>query len=276
MRIVILCFLLNVSFHASAWSLLGHQVICDVTWHQSTSIVRKSLAAAANRMGYRTFADSCIWADYIRREKKYTGLGVLHYINVDRRAELVQSSPCIKNASGNSKPLCVVTAIPYYHKRLYSHGLNQRQRDEDLLLLANFVGDVHQPMHVSYADDHGGNRRKLIFNGKWLNLHRLWDKEILHCGFKGSWRTLGARLASLPVPSALHQDDVYQWANESLQYTRKIYRQLPKKHLPDNYWEPFFGKQKQNGALSGSCRMKHLQRILVSTQALMYNPRPIC
>ena len=39
-----------------------------------------------------------------------------------------------------------------------------RERAEALWFIGHFVGDVHQPMHVGYPEDRGGNDHKLKFS----------------------------------------------------------------------------------------------------------------
>lgn len=57
----------------------------------------------------------------------------------------------------------------------------------DVLLFCSFVGDIHQPLHVSRTSDKGGNDFHVhfsLFNGasshhhSW-NLHSVWDSGII-------------------------------------------------------------------------------------------------
>jgi len=41
------------------------------------------------------------------------------------------------------------------------------------------VGDVHQPLHVGFISNLGGNSLKGTFLGKSTNLHSLWDSAII-------------------------------------------------------------------------------------------------
>jgi queuine/archaeosine tRNA-ribosyltransferase len=43
--------------------------------------------------------------------------------------------------------------------------------------LAHWVGDIHQPLHVSFQDDLGGN--KLHVSGECSNLHAVWDNCLV-------------------------------------------------------------------------------------------------
>jgi hypothetical protein len=123
-------------------------------------------------------------------------------------------------------------------------------REQAIVLLGHFVGDIHQPLHVSYTDDAGGNRHPVIFGGKLQSLHRLWDTGLLYCrlGSAGrasiSWRRLGQQLHHAPLSPRLarlkDEQSVEAWANESLLITRKIYTQLPGKILPASYCDQFY------------------------------------
>ena len=48
-----------------------------------------------------------------------------------------------------------------------------------LEFLTHFVGDIHQPLHVSYADDRGGNSVEVHFFNEKTNLHECWDTKII-------------------------------------------------------------------------------------------------
>ena len=46
--------------------------------------------------------------------------------------------------------------------------------------IGHFVGDIHQPMHIGYPHDRGGNDHLLEFaDGRQTNMHSLWDGQII-------------------------------------------------------------------------------------------------
>jgi hypothetical protein len=45
--------------------------------------------------------------------------------------------------------------------------------------IAHFVGNVHQPLHVSHARDRGWNDIKVYFFGDNANLHSVWDSGMI-------------------------------------------------------------------------------------------------
>jgi hypothetical protein len=50
---------------------------------------------------------------------------------------------------------------------------------EALLFLSHFMGDVHQPMHVGFTSDQGGNTINLRWFRHKSNLHHVWDREMI-------------------------------------------------------------------------------------------------
>ncbi|MFT7490532.1 MAG: hypothetical protein ACI80S_000113 [Pseudohongiellaceae bacterium] len=239
-RLSVFLWLMLVVTPAWSWGPLGHQAICDGAWRASSAATKKVIAAAAKRMGYNTFASGCLWADHIRGQKKYNVIKRLHYMNVPKTQDLLDTDPC--GDMHHKKPSCVFSAITFYSKRWHNLQLPRRERDEALLLMVHFIGDIHQPLHVGFADDRGGTRRPIVFDGRIVSLHRFWDTEVLSCSSRYSWRHLGLRLfnnhrhhlaaskilSSNQKTSYLHPSllEIRVWAQESYDLTRKIYQLL--------------------------------------------------
>ncbi|MQL80111.1 hypothetical protein Taro_012560 [Colocasia esculenta] len=79
--------------------------------------------------------------------------------------------------------MCVAGAIHNYTSQLmhYNHGTSDRRYNltEALLFLSHFMGDIHQPMHVGFTSDEGGNTIDLRWFKHKSNLHHVWDREII-------------------------------------------------------------------------------------------------
>ncbi|KAL6047972.1 hypothetical protein QOT17_021321 [Balamuthia mandrillaris] len=79
---------------------------------------------------------------------------------------------------------CVVRAIANYTKLLMEEEpaackLESRSEPCPLSFLTHYVGDIHQPLHVGYAKDKGGNLHKVHFFGRSSDLHTVWDSLLL-------------------------------------------------------------------------------------------------
>jgi hypothetical protein len=67
-----------------------------------------------------------------------------------------------------------VTAIKKNFDVLSSSNASQAQKLASLKFLGHWVGDIHQPLHVSFEDDRGGNSI-LVTGICGTNLHSAWD-----------------------------------------------------------------------------------------------------
>ena len=56
---------------------------------------------------------------------------------------------------------------------------------ESLKYLGHWVGDIHQPLHVSFEDDRGGNDVGVSGTLCRWNLHAVWDSCIIEQGLPG-------------------------------------------------------------------------------------------
>ncbi|GBG83442.1 hypothetical protein CBR_g37154 [Chara braunii] len=50
---------------------------------------------------------------------------------------------------------------------------------EALLFLSHFLGDIHEPLHVGFTSDRGGNEIHVRWYSEELNLHKVWDFGII-------------------------------------------------------------------------------------------------
>jgi len=150
----------------------------------------------------------------------------LHYCNLPRDATQYDNKYC------PIPPSCVVAAIQNYTQRLIAEGTTgpvckyvKGVEPCPLEFLVHFVGDVHQPLHVGYGDDEGGNTVDVTWFGESTNLHHVWDASIIQM-WASQTSSLVSDLQNLIAqqPSQVKQylsvTQPTRWANESFQYVR--------------------------------------------------------
>lgn len=71
---------------------------------------------------------------------------------------------------------CIVTAITNFTQRASDLSLSTADRAEALKFLVHLYGDIHQPLHLGFREDAGGNR---IMLDEGVNLHELWDSTLV-------------------------------------------------------------------------------------------------
>jgi hypothetical protein len=155
--------LISLSNEAQAWGDIGHKIICEIAIRlvqpHTQDQIQKLIAIDTE---HRAFADSCIFADHPRQRAEE------HYINLPRDSKGLTSDKC---PEANA---CVLTAILSDFKLLSSRTETDARRLVALKFLGHWVGDIHQPLHVSFSDDRGGNNVRV--SGQCSgNLHATWD-----------------------------------------------------------------------------------------------------
>jgi S1/P1 Nuclease len=138
--------LLLYSPAALAWDGLAHEAICEIAFLELNDTARQRVIALIQQDPDFNRA-SCNWADRepLQRPPK-------PFVNLPRdAAELgVEECPLAEKCvcDGDRGRLAV----------LASSDATDEEKLVALKLLDHCVGDVHQPMHVSFEDDRGGNR----------------------------------------------------------------------------------------------------------------------
>jgi hypothetical protein len=156
-----------------AWGPNGHRISGEIAWRNLTPRAKDAVRALLPKKDrYDTLAETAAWADTFARDhpREWRWLEPLHYVNADPRGDAV-------HAGRNCK--CVVGAIEIQTDRLRDPQASRAEKTEALRLVAHFVGDVHQPLHVAHLDQRGGTTVDIRFDGKSMTLHKLWDSGML-------------------------------------------------------------------------------------------------
>src|SRR5215468_9865344 len=153
---------------ARAWGDAGHRIVCQLAYLELTPAAKaKADALIALDPKFKSFAASCTWPDIFPVVRPAE-----HFMNVPRGARAVEA--------GNLCPVaerCVAKAILNDVHELASNP-DAGERLRLLKSLGHWVGDIHQPFHVSFEDDKGGNYIAAS-GGRASSLHLVWDVCIV-------------------------------------------------------------------------------------------------
>lgn len=231
-----------------AWGRIGHLTVCDLAYRNFTPATRAAvkdmlrsgrggiLVEGRGRMEdrrYSVFNVGCLEEDALPRRHPED-----HFINVAREVSAIgEECP----AGGE----CILAGIERDLAILRDRTRPREERVFALMALGHWIGDIHQPLHVSFADDRGGNGIVATLAGRCgtsryrvENLHGIWDNCLLEAGlfervrrradFKRSWSkdtityravdTLQAN-TGLAEERAMVDGGPRQWAQESLDVT---------------------------------------------------------
>ena len=203
---------------AFGWGPEGHSLVAKIAWEQLTPAAREKVKAIL--APDQTLPSIASWADEVRRTRPESG--PWHYVDIPiDKPHLDMARDCPKNQ-------CVIGKIAELRKTLQDPAAPADQRREALMYLAHFIGDMHQPLHCSDNNDHGGNSVRVHFLDRQTNLHSLWDAVLV--------TRLGTEdqlLPELSQEAARHKKwrkgTVENWAEQSHKEAVKIiYGKLPK------------------------------------------------
>lgn len=224
---LIMMALMLAASPALSFGAAGHHAICEIAYRELTPEVRvrvDEILQADRDERFFGFAAACGWPD--RHDifgpiiRKY---GPDHYINVPRGS--LEVTKCFDIDGETDR--CLLTSIPKMIRALegqnadklgHRHAGYPQDKTEALRFLGHWLGDIHQPLHVSYADDRGGNeilveglsgcsepdRRDVDRDGdvqeQIARLHTVWDTCTVHDSM--SERGFGTSIGKRPAYAA--------------------------------------------------------------------------
>jgi hypothetical protein len=208
----------------AAWSNPAHQAICQIALLELKPATRKKVnnILSPESKRFKPFANACGWAD----EQKHAAGTIQHarrdehFVNVKRTCKAITSEDCGDAAK------CLFTAIRADTDTLRnSTGAAQLTA---LKFLGHWIGDLHQPLHISYADDRGGNDIPVSHAAGCQQLHAVWD----YCIPEELRQRMGASRRPTDLGTKLHAEitnteraqwrrgTLVDWAEESYTIAR--------------------------------------------------------
>ncbi|CAI0407297.1 unnamed protein product [Linum tenue] len=165
---------------AVSWSKEGHMITCRIAQNLLKPEAAHAVAQLLPETVNGDLSALCVWPDQIRHWYRYRWTSPLHFIDTpDDSCTFDHSIIC---TSGDCvKDRCVAGAIQNFTSQLshYKEGSTDRRFNladnltEALLFLSHFMGDIHQPLHVGFTSDEGGNTIDLRWFRHKSNLHHV-------------------------------------------------------------------------------------------------------
>jgi len=231
-KLLSLATILLISIALISWGYVGHKTIATIAENHLTP---EAKAGIKELLGDQSIADIASWADEVRDKPEYKSTFQLHFINAPLGLSYEQFSDSIK-AQGEHN---VYSAILKYEGVIKSSVTTKEEKAEALKFIVHFVGDAHQPMHVSRKEDKGGNTIQVQFNGKGTNLHSLWDSGLINK--QGLPFDQMAKEYDNATPNEIKRwqsDPMIKWMWESYQLSTNLYAEIEKNNvLDDDYYK---------------------------------------
>ncbi len=208
---------------ASAWGKEGHEIVAEIAMQYVKPAVKQNILYYLQGASPE---ETATWMDDIRSDHTYDYMKPWHYVNIEEGQ--TYTSAAQPNVAGKIQDTYNDLKDPA--KRLTAPELLM-----DLRILFHLTGDLHQPLHVGYGSDKGGNTVQVRFGSKGTNLHHVWDTDII----KNQNITLNDCLALGKTLSPadlkrIRTIDVMVWMNDSRALLKTVYAFQSNK-LGDDY-----------------------------------------
>ncbi|KAK6932499.1 S1/P1 nuclease [Dillenia turbinata] len=198
------------------WGKEGHYATCKIAEGLLSEDALDAVKGYLPDSAESDLAALCSWPDEIRHDFHWHWTGPLHYVDTpDFRCNYDYCRDC--HDSYGHKDRCVTGAINNYTMQLLSagHAAMGYNLTEALLFLSHFIGDVHQPLHVGFTGDAGGNTVVVRWYRRKTNLHHVWDNMIIESALKTFYSSnLSNMIQTIQKKiSDSWSNDISSWAN---------------------------------------------------------------
>jgi len=201
---------------AHAWGKSGHFTVCEIAYINLTGPAKAEVdRLLALKAPLKSFTEWCIFAD--QGPQRPTE----HFANYPRTTAHVTGPGCPGGTA------CVITAIEHDLATLRSATASDDNKALALKFVGHWFGDIHQPLHISFADDRGGNQIHSTHSCS-PKLHAVWDTCILEGSIlpAGTDPLVRARAAAIALNAgvtsaqrhAWQLSQPWQWAAESYEF----------------------------------------------------------
>ncbi len=195
-----------------AWGPVGHHIAGQIAKSQLTAA---TLDSVQKYLGAMSFEDASTWMDDMRSDPSYDYMKTWHYVNIEK-GQKYSPKPGERN---------VVTEIERVINELNSKSsLTKEKISTDIKVLFHLVEDLGMPLHAGYPDDKGGNTVQVNFEGRKVNLHHVWDTDIIV--FKNitteQCLALGKNIPKQKV-TELTKTDILSWVSNAQSLLPAVY-----------------------------------------------------
>ena len=203
-----------------SWDVKGHKAVAVIAENHLKPNVKNQVDKLLRG---QTMSDVASWADEIKSVPDYKSTASWHYLDLPSGLNYEQFSETVKS---QNRPT-IYSAILHCEEQLINKNATMYQKQAALKFLIHFVGDAHQPMHVSRAEDKGGNTIEVKFDHAELSLHALWDGKLIdHEGLSTRQIANDYDMATPAQIAKWQSDPVMTWLWESYQISTILYKEV--------------------------------------------------
>ncbi|RAJ78989.1 S1/P1 nuclease [Chitinophaga dinghuensis] len=217
---ILVSLLAVLSVLLTSWGNVGHQTVGKIA---EAHLSKKAKAAVQDLLGDKSLADVASWADDVRNQDEFKETAPWHFLNLPLGLDRQTFDTQVQSLAEQN----VFSALTQLEKELTDPATPREKKIAALKFIVHFVGDLHQPMHISRKEDKGGNTIQLNYEGKGTNLHSLWDSKLI--ATQGlNYEQFASKLERVR-PAKIkkwQRDPMMQWLWESYQISSQLYAEV--------------------------------------------------
>lgn len=208
--VLIVCAIVFFNTQSFAWGKKGHALVAEIAFTYLDPSIQSIVVKYLNG---RSIQEAANWMDELRDDHSYDYLKPYHYVNFDKNVKVVSHE-------GDNIIFRLTQTIQELknYKNLSDEAIKMK-----ICIIFHLVGDLHQPLHVGYGTDKGGNTLQINYNGKGTNLHSFFDSGIINARSISLPDCLALNTYSKHKIKRLGQINTVKWAKESRRYLPSIY-----------------------------------------------------
>ena len=149
-----------------AWGKQGHALVAEVAFNYMNKNTKMEVLKYLDGM---TIEDAANWMDNVKSDHSFDFMKPYHYVNFEKGDNVVETE-------GDNIIFQLNTTIKELQNK---KNLSKEEINTKIKILFHLMGDLHQPLHVGYGEDKGGNTMQINYSGKGTNLHSFWDSGII-------------------------------------------------------------------------------------------------
>lgn len=227
---VLPALLMVLSAALISWGYKGHRAVAAIAQKHLTP--NTAYAVSAYLKG-ESMAEVSTWAD----EHRNPTTSKWHFLNLPLGLNHQQFLDLLNQQSNDN----VYGAILKEEAILKDQASTPDQKNSALKYLIHLVGDAHQPMHISRAEDKGGNTIQVRFDNAGTNLHSLWDSKLIdHEGLSEEQIAKQYDWANGTQIRKWQADSPAEWLWESYRISSELYADIKSgQNIDEAYYKKY-------------------------------------
>ena len=167
------------SQNAFCWGSLGHKTAAEIAWTFLDKETRNKLSQILNG---QSLSEVSTWADSARAEEQWKFTVWYHFEKAPDNYTYLDN---LKRQDEKYRKLGGLLEALYVAEDMFRNPKsNGTEKENAIKFLVHFIADIHQPLHTGRVEDNSGNKIPVKWLGLDLNLHQIWDSQIIYLAHK--------------------------------------------------------------------------------------------